>query len=130
MRFERDSDAGRRQWRAPVLSQAVRQRDPLSQAPLHFIWTGLGILMADSVARDFARKLVQIKCQLQSLFASHRTVFFYLCVECCLRCHRKILARIELERAILCVDANGLAFADSAFDNVDAERVENFFLYG
>ena len=84
--------------------------------------------MADSVARDFARKLVQIECQLQSLLASHRTVFFYLRVECCLRCHRKILTCIELERAILCVDANGLAFADFAFEDVDAKRIENFFL--
>src|SRR5437762_10061487 len=47
-----------------------------------------------------------------------------------LRCHRKILTRIELERAVLCIDANGLAFADLAFEDVDAKWVENFFLDG
>src|SRR5436305_4202286 len=34
----------------------------------------------------------------------------------------------ELERAVLRIDADGLAFADFAFEDVDREWVENFFL--
>src|SRR5712692_2393724 len=36
--------------------------------------------------------------------------------------------RFKFERAIFCIDMDGLAFADFAFQDVYAERVENFFL--
>jgi hypothetical protein len=55
------------------------------------------MLMADAVARDFARKLVQIERQLQSLFASHGTIFFNLRVKRRLRRHKGILPRVERE---------------------------------
>src|SRR5437660_12785550 len=38
------------------------------------------------------------------------------------------ILRLKLERAIFRIDMDGLAFADFAFENVDAEWVENFFL--
>jgi hypothetical protein len=34
------------------------------------------------------------------------------------------------ERAVFCIDFHGLAFTDFAFEDVDAERIENFFLNG
>src|ERR1700720_3066337 len=36
--------------------------------------------------------------------------------------------RLELARAVFCINMDGLAFADFAFENVDAERIENFLL--
>jgi len=36
--------------------------------------------------------------------------------------------RLEFERAVFGIDMDGLAFADFAFEDVDAERVEDFFL--
>jgi len=36
--------------------------------------------------------------------------------------------RLKLERAVFGIDMDGLAFADFAFKDVYAERVENFFL--
>ena len=62
------------------------------------------MLMADAGARDIARKLVQIERQLQSLFASHGTIFLILCVKRRLRRHEKILTRVKLERIIFCID--------------------------
>src|SRR4029453_3064039 len=35
---------------------------------------------------------------------------------------------LKFERTVFCIDVDGLAFADFAFENIDAERVENFFL--
>ena len=34
----------------------------------------------------------------------------------------------KLERAVFRIDLNGLAFADFAFEDVDREWIENFFL--
>ena len=106
------------------------QRNPLTQQSLHFIDARFGMLIADARARDFAGKLVQIKRQLQSLFASHGTIFFNLCVKRGLRRHEKILSRVECERAIFCIDVDRLTFADFTFQNVDAEWIEDFFLNG
>src|SRR6266566_5405093 len=36
----------------------------------------------------------------------------------------------KFERTVLSIDVDGLAFADFTFENVDAKRVENFFLDG
>src|SRR5713101_3139905 len=38
------------------------------------------------------------------------------------------LSRAKLERAVFGIDMDDLALVDFAFQNVDAERVENFFL--
>ena len=40
------------------------------------------------------------------------------------------LSYAKLERAVLGVDVNGLTFADFAFEDLDAKRIENFFLDG
>ena len=61
----------------PVTSFAPARSTP--QKPLHFITARFRMLTADAVARDFARKLVQIERQLQSFFASHGTTFLNLC---------------------------------------------------
>ena len=34
----------------------------------------------------------------------------------------------KLKRTVFCIDGDSLAFADFAFENVDAERIENFLL--
>jgi hypothetical protein len=38
------------------------------------------------------------------------------------------LVPAKLKRTVFCTDADGLAFSDFAFEDVDAERIENFFL--
>ena len=43
---------------------------------------------------------------------------------------RKPLVPVKLEHAVSRLNVDGLAFADFAFQDVDAERVENFFLDG
>jgi hypothetical protein len=106
----------------------VCQRNPLTQQSLHFIDARFGMLIADAIARDFAGKLVQIKRQPQSFFASHGTIFFNLCVKRCLWRHEKILTRVDGERTIFCIGMDDLALADFAFKDVDAKRVEDFFL--
>ena len=85
------------------------------------------MLMADAVARDFARKLVQIERQSQSLLASHGTIFFNLCVKRCLRRHKTILTRVERERTVFCNDTDRLGFAEFAFENIDTQQIENIF---
>src|SRR5437762_3149857 len=41
---------------------------------------------------------------------------------------RTRLLRTKLERAIFCIDTNALAFMKFAFEDVETERVQNFFL--
>jgi len=42
----------------------------------------------------------------------------------------KTLRYAEFQRAVLRIDMDGLPFADFAFQDIDAERIENFFLNG
>jgi len=44
------------------------------------------VLMADAVARDFARKFAEIERQLQSLSAGHGPIFPDLFLKRCLKC--------------------------------------------
>jgi hypothetical protein len=34
----------------------------------------------------------------------------------------------KLERAIFCIDPNGLGFVKFAFENIETQRIENLFL--
>src|SRR5439155_8023077 len=47
-------------------------------------------------------------------------------------CRNREISRLrsKLQSSVFRIDADGLAFADFAFQDVDAERVENFFLNG
>jgi hypothetical protein len=47
-----------------------------------------------------------------------------------LQCRIPQLFFLKFQRAVFCIDVDRLAFADFPFKNVDAERVENFFLNG
>ena len=51
------------------------------------------MLVTDPGTRDIAREFVQIERELQSLFASHGTIFFDLLLKRCLRSHKKTLIR-------------------------------------
>ena len=81
------------------------------------------MLTANPIARDCARKLMQLEPDPQTLFTSHRAIFLDLLFQSRLRRHESILARIEDKRTILRVHAESLAFADFAFEDVDPERV-------
>ena len=67
--------------------------DPLAQKLLHFVRARIGMLVTDPGARDIAREFVQIERELQSLFASHCTIFLDLLLKRCLGSHKKILIR-------------------------------------
>jgi len=81
-------------------SRPLRKCDPVLQKLLHFLRAGFGVLISDTAARNFACEPAQFERQLQSLFASHGTIFFNLRVQRRLRRHEKMLARIKVERII------------------------------
>jgi hypothetical protein len=71
----------------------MRPHDPFAQKFLHFVRARIGMLVTDPGARDITREFVEIERELQSLFASHRTIFLELLLKRCLGSHEKILIR-------------------------------------
>src|SRR5258707_9946042 len=63
-RGQNDSADESHRWRILARSQALCQRDPLSQKALHLVRACVGMLMADSLTGDLARKLMKIERQL------------------------------------------------------------------
>ncbi len=108
----------------------MSQSDPFPQEPLDIVSARIGMLMADAGARDIARKLVQIERQLQSLFASHGTIFFNLRVERRLRRHEKILTRVKLERIIFCIDMMIFRRMRLSFGRRDRAAIYSFTITG
>jgi hypothetical protein len=100
------------------------------QQPLYFFPRGIRMLMADPFARDRTRLLVQIECDLEPLLARHLTILCDLRVERRSRVHLRSLARSKSERTIFCIHADRLPFVNFTFQNLETERIENFFLNG
>jgi hypothetical protein len=112
----------------PLPSQIGSQTKPLMQQPLYFFARGIRMLMADPFACDRTRSLVQIEGDLEPLLARHLTILCNLRVERRSRVHMRSLPRSKSERTIFCIHADRLPFVNFAFQNLHAQRIENFFL--
>ena len=85
------------------------------------------VLETGSPLAIFRHRQIDTESLLRPIFARHRPIYLDLRVKCCSGAW-KTLTHVERKRAVFCVHLDGLAFADFAFENVDAEGVENFFL--